>query len=70
MKTSGVALTQVSKLVRANVLSPETKLGGTYRGTIRTDHRILPARSEKSLLRAMSIMYVRCVPGSDTLLYT
>jgi len=38
MKTSGGALTQISKLVRANVLSPETKLRGTYRGTTYTAH--------------------------------
>jgi hypothetical protein len=35
---SGGAPTQVSKLVRANVLSSETKLRGTYRGTTYTAH--------------------------------
>ena len=38
MKTSGGAPTQVSKLVQAKVLSPETKLRGTYRGTTYTAH--------------------------------
>jgi hypothetical protein len=37
-KASGGALTQVSKLIRANVLSPETKLRGTHRGTTYTAH--------------------------------
>ena len=37
-KTSGGAPTQVSKLVRANVLSPETKLQGIYKGTTYTAH--------------------------------
>jgi len=38
MKPSGGTLTQVSKLVRANVLGPETKLQGTHRGTTYTAH--------------------------------
>jgi hypothetical protein len=37
-KTSGGAPTQISKLVLAKVLSPETKLRGTHRGTTYTAH--------------------------------
>jgi hypothetical protein len=36
VRSSGGTPTQVSKLVRANVLSSETKLKGTYRGTTYT----------------------------------
>ena len=38
MKTSGGSPTQVSKLLQANVLTPETKLRGTHRGTTYTAH--------------------------------
>lgn len=37
-KTPGGAPTQISKLVRAKVLSPETKLRGTHHGTTYTAH--------------------------------
>ena len=38
VKTSSGAVTQVSKLVQANVLSPETRLQGTHRGATYTAH--------------------------------
>jgi len=37
-KTLGGAPTQISKLVQANVLSPETRLRGTHHGTTYTAH--------------------------------